>query len=290
MKVLDGSPHEGEAGGSNMMRNQWRRECESQRARARGQWIVGTMLAVGLFAGGCDARHVLGNVSGTGGAGDSGAFIPGAPIDAGYPGDVSGLGVRQSWTGYVEMHQFPSGSDAVRVSFSSDSSGVVVGTVTLGSGTPPSPATDPNAYYPPGVPDGFWSEAIEGFPFTIANGTLVGSRLRFNIWETELMNSWCALQAPVPGSYHCLPDWASQGSMSGTDCSQTSPTGQVVHVSCPKLWLCEVYPVCTCTAAGCTQDFGVGMSLDVSLSDTRADGSFSGTDGVPHNVHFTKDP
>lgn len=268
-----------------MMRKKRGRECESE--GARGRWIVGTMFAVGLFAGGCDARHVLGDVGGTGGAGgDAGPLFPGMPMDAGYPGDVSGLGPLQSWTGYLEGKTFPSGSDAIHLSFATDPTGLVVGTMTLGSGTPPPPATDPNASYPPGVIDGEWAAIFEGIPFTIANGTLVGSRLRVEIWTSEMMKSWCALQTPVPGSAGCLPNWDFSGDVNGTQCAQTSPTGQVVPVSCAKIQLCIIHVACICTMAGCTPSVASPIGLDVSLSDTTADGTLLGFG----NLRLTKDP
>jgi hypothetical protein len=255
--------------------------------------------AVAILWGGCNNNHLLGSVDAGMPPTDDGA--PGADsgppprIDAGPDArEIGVLGQATSWTGYIENYQFPSGSDVVKFAFASDDAGQVVGTVILGNGTPPPPATDPNVGYPPGYGSqsggligGAPNYIAEGYAYPMQNGTLDGQRLRFGVSLRDLWRDWCALQTPIPGSSFCLPNWGGMYSPQ-TGCSQTNPaTGQVVPVDCGKFSLCfSGSSVCICDPSGCrAQDDYVDDMFDVSINNDRADGSMD-----THNIHFTKDP
>ena len=225
------------------------------------------------------------------------------PPSGGLDASASGtLGPVQSWTGYVENFQFPSGSDAIKVSFAYDPSGQVVGQVILGSGTPPPPATDPNVGYPTGyIGYNVLFADTEGFPFSIVGGSFASHRLRFATEGTEFWSSWCALQTPpADGSDGCLPNFVS-ATFGADSCSITTANGAMSAVDCTKWYLCEGMvgfssaSVCLCTPTGCIPRPGRStLSFDMFLADDTASGSVSGYLGTAtddtHNVHFTKDP
>jgi hypothetical protein len=265
----------------------------------RERRIMAAFFVGGMLAGGCSSDHVLGNVDngasgqggGTGGRGLGGQLAP--PFDAGYPGDVNGLGARQSWTGYIENYQAARApSDVINVSFASDPSGVVVGTMTFGTGAAPPPATDPNVGYPPGLPLPIAQPYIAvGFPYTMANGSLVGQRLRFQLRPAELWTGWCGLQVPTDDSGFCVPNWGYSTSADFKTCSMIDPvTNQSVAVDCAKTFLCMPPAwVCTCSSTTCYPNFMNGdLSVDVTFADPTASGSIA--DGISANIHLTKDP
>ena len=207
-----------------------------------------------------------------------------------------------SWTGYIENYQFASGSDAINFTFALDSTGQVVGTVVLGNGTPPPPATDPNVGYPANLPDpmgigaldpatGYWAE---GFAYSMANGIFSPQRLRFAIRNFELWSGWCALQTPVDDSGMCLPNWGGSSTGEGTSsqCYQQNPAnGQNTVVDCGKFNLCVVSRVCLCvstTACVFDPNGGTPASFDLAISGNTANGSVTGIIGDRANVHFTQ--
>jgi hypothetical protein len=94
--------------------------------------INGRSLVALLFLVGCNADHSIGQIdrdAGTDLATSEVASL--APPTAAHGGvDAGGVatpGASQSWSGYVENYKFPSGSDAVRLTFSADSAGQVTG-------------------------------------------------------------------------------------------------------------------------------------------------------------------
>ena len=291
-------------------------------ATLRSAFMLGaSAFAVVAFGAGSDNRHLLGAVDGgagttgaagtaviagtTGTAGTTGAAgSTGGSIDAGTGPEVGVLGPSQSWTGYIENYKFRSGSDAVKITFASDAAGNLVGTVTLGSGTPPPPATDPNVGYPAdllsSVPDvtSARNYLAEGFGYSMRSGTVTGARLRFGVDTWEIWKGWCALQTPAPRQgpcneavcqTSCLPNW---GSMSGPNgCGLLNPaTNQYDPVDCGKLALCGFGSVCMCVvASGCSvREDGSPISFDLTITGDLASGSVAGLGD--HNVHFTKDP
>jgi hypothetical protein len=217
------------------------------------------------------------------------------------------LGPTQSWTGWTENYQYKSGSDVVRLSFASDPNGVVVGQVTLGAGTPPPPATDPNVGYPEGsitnysdVSLGIRYTVLEGFSYTMYEGIVTKNRLRFTIQPNEPWTGWCALQTPaVDGSGSCLPNW-SMTSDPDKDCYLIDATsGALVSIDCGKLNLCFNH-YCLCSTTSCrlklpTDPFIPGdptqladelaLHFDMALTGDIAAGSMGST-----AIRLTKDP
>ena len=264
------------------------------------------LAGVSALGTGCDNTHLLGGIDGGPPASDDSGPPPGGDAGADVP-ETGGLGPVQSWTGYIENYKFASGSDAVRISFAADTTGAIVGTVTLGNGTPPPPATDPNVGYPSdiGGPDATpvpTDHVAEGYTYTMRNVAFNGRRMQFGVGLWELWRDWCVLQTPVPpqgvcdepvcqGS--CLPNWGSMISADQMHCAQLNPsTDQYEPVDCGKLTLCQFGMVCVCYGTTCAvRDQGVQLSFDVSVTTDGAfaDGSVDGRIS-PHNVHFTKNP
>src|SRR4051812_7564380 len=173
------------------------------------QAVLGAAAAAILLVG-CDGTHIVGTLDAGGPPSqDSG---PEPEADGGLDGPRTGEIETETWTGYFEHVTFPSGSDTVRLSFTVDSSGRVTGTVTMGEGTPPPPASDPNVGYPPSLAanpppiNSGPSRWTEGYPHTIDDGTLKVFRLKFTISLFDVWSRWCALQTPVPPSRLCIPD------------------------------------------------------------------------------------
>ena len=261
-------------------------------------------LAVLLILGGCDTNHSLGLINQDAGPGSSrsdaaalsatetngtGRVTPEIP-DAAVIGD---LGSSQSWTGYIENYPFGYGSGNVRLTFAADSTGQVVGTAVLGSGTPPAPATDPNVEYPPGFtaqggPDTFW---VQGFSYSMLDGKLTSNRLQFTMQNYELWSGWCALQTPADDSGMCVPNGSV--TCANNKCTITLANGQkITNLDFGKVSLCRINEVCTCSTTTCVANlWGAGprASFDMVISGTDASGSTLGAFGNL-NVHFTKDP
>ena len=246
--------------------------------------LVGGVLIVAAAGSGagCDNRHLIGAVDGGGGTGQQ-------PSDDGGSQDGAIVMPVESWTGYIENFKFPSGSDAVKISFAVEAgTGQVIGTVIFGNGTPPPPPTDPNVGYPPGYIAGFPAASFvqEGYGYTVRNGTLAGSRLKVGVRLVELWTGWCALQTPVDSSGFCVHN--------------NPATGQDEPIDCAKLRLCEFDMVCRCDASAGTcavtidGDYNdISFDVTVDVTAVRADGSVVGNLGDAngnYNVHFTKDP
>lgn len=227
------------------------------------------------------------------GAGSDGlsAGDAGAGGDAGMGGDAGAppAGISGTWKGYVENYSFSDKSDAITLDIVSGPNGVS-GHATFGMSPPPPPVTDPTVGYPPGVDPDFTS-AYPGFPFTIENALLEGSRLQFDISTAEMWKTWCEAQTPIAdetnaGFYGCTHNWATNY---GAPCSQLDPmTMQWVPVDCGRVRLCTPGMVCQCTAKACDVSLTGGIHFDLNVSLPKADGSVSGLDANLHNVHLTK--
>lgn len=206
-------------------------------------------------------------------------------------------GEAESWTGYVENYTFGSGSDRIKLVFSSDTSGQITGTVTFGNGIAPPPATDPNVGYPTGMvlPEVPTLPAyyLEGIPFTIKSGSLQSNRLRLSIDPVELWAGWCALQPPpIDGSDTCAPNWGGTANADHTVCVLSGPSGESLTINCAKWNLCFMSRVCKCSAAGCVVNYeesGYKTSFDLTLANGTASGSMKSHIFSGNNVHFTKD-
>jgi len=255
-------------------------------------------LAALLILGGCNADHSIGqvdqdtgpnlsNVDAAAGTVQAGPSIPDAAV-------IGPLGPSQSWTGYIENYQYSYGSDIVHFTFATDSTGQVVGTAVLGSGSPPAPATDPNVEYPPGytAQGGSSTAWVQGFSYSMTNGSLSSGRLRFTLQDYELWAGWCALQTPFDDSGMCLPNWG--GTCANGKCTLTNPANgqKLTNVDAGKWSLCSVVRVCLCSTTTCVANLwggGLWASFDMVISGKDASGSTAGALG-DHNVHFTQDP
>lgn len=254
-------------------------------------------------------------LSGVALAGCGGHALDVGSNDGGASGDVETMSnpfadanptAARVWTGHFESYQLPDGSDALTMTLEFTANGNVTGSLLLGDGSLLQPPTDPSVGYPPGAQ--FRNvTAVEGFPYTILDGTLSGSHLTFQVAEFEVWTKWCALQtsylvqlgsdaggaAVATDVYACLPALGATVGPGG--CFQGDPmTEQMSPVDCGKFELCSEGPSpCQCSATGCqvnpspTPD----ISLDLVLSETKADGTTSGSFGGTlgsYVVHFTR--
>jgi hypothetical protein len=264
---------------------------------AAGASSSGAAGATSSGAAGTTATGAAGTAPATTGA----AGATGTSGAAGAMADPGTLGSPQGWTGYIENHMFPSGSDAIALEFAVDAKGVVAGSIILGMGTPPPPATDPNVGYPsnllagaftfgPGLGTGY---VAEGYSYAFDGGSFDGHRLRFTVNVKQLWAGWCSLQTPASdGSGWCLPNWGTMANPTANMCAQFDPkTNNAVPVDCGKLFLCGgPSAVCACgtkTCAVSTASNG-NATFDVFLTDSTASGSASQSFWGTNNVHFIK--
>jgi hypothetical protein len=245
--------------------------------------------------------------AGSGGA-DAGA---GTPLD-----DAADAGVFKplvpgptTWTGHVDDSdnpdfEFPSGSNAIRLTLAVDTYGQVAGMVWLGNGPPTPPATDPDVGYPPEpwVRSNQYAELshywAEGFGYSMTNGTFSPDRLQFSIDNQEFWSGWCALQPTTWASDggSCLPNWDSTSTtLAGGQpyCYQTNPDNkQVVVRDCGKLALCDG-GFCTCSTTGCGYQPNSSdemAAFDLALSNGTAAGTVYQLFSSIAKVTFTQDP
>jgi hypothetical protein len=263
-----------------------------------GASSVGAAGASSKGAAGTTATGSVGIAPGAAGA--AGTTEPSGA--AGAMADPGTLGGSQKWTGYIENHTFPSGSDAIVLKFATDAKGVVAGSIVFGMGTSPRPATDPNVGYPANLlagalgfgPGGGSGYVAEGYSYSFDGGSLDGQRLRFEVNLAQLWAGWCALQKPASdGSGGCLPNWGAMANAQANMCAQFEPkTNNPVPVDCSKLFLCwGPGAVCSCPANTCgvtTQGVDVA-TFDVFVTDGTASGSSSAPLWGTDNVHFVKD-
>ena len=201
-----------------------------------------------------------------------------------------------TWVGYLENYKFPSGSDAVTLTLTNNA-GVLTGTASFGNGPAPPPPTDPNAAYPPGFTGGMQftpSLYMEGFVFTVLDGTFDGSRVQLGVQSTEVFKLYCGLQTQIWGQasdggapYACLPNWGFLD-MNGS-CSSTNPRDptQIIAYPCEKLALCNS-SVCQCTQTSCALPVATPtIHFDMVFTPGSLDGSIAGDLGSV-NVHLKK--
>ncbi|HEY3498101.1 MAG TPA: hypothetical protein VGK73_25555 [Polyangiaceae bacterium] len=163
------------------------------------------------------------------------------------------------WVGYVQAYDFESGSDQVELTL--DATGT--GTIVLGSGTPPPPATNPDIGYPEGHPltiaTSSWNDFVpwEGYEYPVHDTQVVDRRVQFEFHLTELFEGWCALQTPYPttvgGEFACLPNGGISAMGEGNCFLRPNGSNERVPVDCGKLALCasQGFRVCTCDAETC---------------------------------------
>jgi hypothetical protein len=239
-----------------------------------------------------------------------------ATADAGNglgPDDGGLVAILGTWKGYIEAYSFrQSRSDAVLLAFAAQADGTIQGTITFGVGPTPPPLTSdvlvrdfsdagPIAYLNPG------EAPAEGFPYTAAQVSFDGIRLRFSIMPMEPWKVWCPLQTsydrsasgrglcgclPAIGEEQCNPNVCLvPGPCSPPVCRQKLlDTGQWVSLSDSWLELCRG-GVCSCTAGSCMFDpTPGGPAFDVRFTVGHVDGTITGLDASLHNVHLTLSP
>ena len=263
------------------------------------QLVLGALIALGCSGQSIDVGPGGGgggsSAQGNGASGSSGSSaLPGlacvnpAPLTA-WPdpmGCVAGsdLPLVGTWHGYVENGTAP-WDDLTLVINGASVTGGVCGTLTIGTGTPPAPATDPSN--PPGTDrsTGATPGVTPGFPLTLLRGTTDGTRVRFSVAQTEPYRSWCGIQSSylndaAPNGCSCLPNWAAMGSTSSTPssgpCTLLDPThAHNLTVGCAQFQLCVIGSnTCSCNAAGCDASVtGSGADFDLRFTANTAEGS-----------------
>ena len=219
-----------------------------------------------------------------------------------------------TFTGYIESYKFPDGSDTVVMKLTFANGGTITCTVRFGAAPDLPPATDPNATYPPGFPNAAMDWPFEGFDFTVLGGTYAAPpRVQLSIGIGEVWKHWCEIQTTIyplyalgsatdggcgtVSGYGCLPNdvGGTRGGTGGENCTWYDcayPTPQ--SIDCGKLFLCTLGPsgICSCTASSCTIPIpltGPGdTAFDMQLTSGALDGSVTGLDKSPHNVHLTR--
>jgi hypothetical protein len=217
--------------------------------------------------------------------------------DAGAPHPTPAPTHTGTWTGYAENHQFPSGSDAITVTFDAFDASAITGHVVFGPG-PAAAAPDPNSVllealgYNPYGPQ-------ENYAYSLVDASLEGERLRFSIVPLEVWNGFCASFPPIvdeinEGQFGCIPNWAftSDGTEQPGACYLTNPmTGQNEEFDCAQYQFCHgVLGICECDASACaTTEFAAVVTFDVVVGESAMDGSVDGLSGL-HNVHLKRAP
>jgi hypothetical protein len=176
------------------------------------------------------------------------------------------------WDGYVEAHEFRSGSDRVRVSI--DESGA--GFLQVGDGDALPLPTDPSVGWPPtgATSAEFYVSAslYEGVLYPLGNVRIESERLRFQLQTNDAFAPFCELQAPVeqsPGQYGCFPYNGWSPTEHGGCAVILEPGGDDVLVDCAKLFIC--FDACVCDAMSCTGRPGLDVPIDAALDDDGDD-------------------
>jgi hypothetical protein len=162
-----------------------------------------------------------------------------------------------SWEGYAEAYEFDSGSDRVRLTL--DSRGQ--GTLEIGEREPLPPATDPDADYPPGVPQSthYEPELLAGFRYPVRRARARAGRLQFAVEPADLYREWCSIQPPLLDEtssdgetpYRCVLNRGYE-TLDGVCTLDGEPGGPRLPVSCGKLARCT--SICGCREEGCRLD------------------------------------
>lgn len=203
--------------------------------------------------------------------------------------------VKGVWSGYLENFQL-SMDDSIEVSIDVTSDGSLAGQVILGKATPPAPATDPDAPWPPSLDlvTPVLPRYIPGFAYDARNIRWEARRLRFDIAQYQAWQPWCALQESYqtePGSFNCIPGNGGVGTMpAGTSvrmCFTQDGAGNVIApVECFKLGVfCGGTGPCACDETACNARTDFSYSFDIALRDGVGDGSNSLSGG---NVRLTQ--
>jgi hypothetical protein len=180
-----------------------------------------------------------------------------------------------TWSGQFENYVFSSGSSRVDITLAHQSSGAVLGKVTLGNQPRCAPTQCPPDDQNPelGCPRGILfavdakdppppSPPYDGFTYTALDGSFDGSELSVGIDPREFWIDWCEQQNTVFETklgFACAVDMpTSDRSWEGN--GEALCTFGRLHESCNKLALCVrqttfapvVSGVCDCTTLGCS--------------------------------------
>lgn len=192
------------------------------------------------------------------------------------------IALEGRWVGELESGLLLSGSsvvslDVTRATADSEPTAVVI----FGTGAAPTPPTDADVGWPPGLDplEGDIVPVADGFVYRVSTGSRMDNRVRFDIPVTELWEPWCAIQVPfrtLPGSdeAQCLPNrpWTA----TPFECQLDEAGGEpVMMVECLKLTLCRRSRVCDCdVTGGCAPSVdGITMYLDVNFTDEEGVGT-----------------
>jgi hypothetical protein len=239
--------------------------------------------------------------------GPQGPYVPSAPlITAGDQPFTNPAGVAGVWTGYLENLQFPSGSDAVSLTFAEDATGAGTLTVVLGSAAAlPPPPTDPGQVWPVPTEDTTtlknYPRIAEGFAYPAHEVVWEGSRVKFKVASAQAWTVWCGLQTSYPsnnyppGQYSCVPGGSGAFSWGpdagggpatcfGEDCKSLTD----IPVTCGQLALCVSGGRCACNTTGCGPSPLHDLSFDLTFAGASATGSGTGLATGATNVHLTQ--
>ena len=200
----------------------------------------------------------------------------------------------QVWTGHIENYE-PSAMDRVEVRFAQLDEHGVTGQVVFGQG----PWGDAYAVPPEeapaaagGLPGAFEIEPMtSGFAYTLLDGTLEGSRVRFQLGRYEPWCAWCGQQTSIPwddGQFSCMP-YATSGGEDPEGCFVNAEDTQArVYFSCQRFYGCLPFgDVCTCDVSGCGVQMS-GYQFDVTVEGPTARGSLG---PYSYGVYFdVRDP
>lgn len=204
--------------------------------------------------------------------------------------------LQGTWTGYVQGQAaggYPDeGNFTVTLKGDDDA---LCGTITFGAATELEPATDPEVSYPPGYDLSKWIPLVDGYTYQLAEPSLNGKRLQFDILLAEPMRSWCQLQTPYFDSsngfgWNCQRNVGTQYTYDPEQhCQQVDPcTQEEIQVSCSQVDICtNLSRPCVCNETGCdgnTETITSSYAFDLRFEGDEATGQVN--DGV---VYLTRD-
>jgi hypothetical protein len=201
-------------------------------------------------------------------------------------------GAGEVWTGHLEGVVLKGASstttlslvttDQVTLAFQTRSASSLTGTVVFGSGSPP--PVDPAVVPPVYLAD---RQINQGFPFSMHEGTLSGTRAQFLLYQSDQYGPWCALQTPT-----LCPD----ASNPDAGVYQCAPCGTCNAFENPICGICVPGAMCQCTATGCSVVPDVlQVYFDLTFQGDAANGTVLGVNdappsyaAIPVNVRLTR--
>jgi len=207
------------------------------------------------------------------------------------------LPVVGKWHGYIETQDAP--WDELLLDIKAANSGGLCGTLTIGSGTPPAPATDPEQAYPPGTTPVAGLKITPGYALTLLDGKADGTRIRFRVAPSEAFQSWCELQTPYQhsvGACSCAPSGPIKFDAAGDEFTINDDVAGVTRTfPSAQAHLCGVtgsWSVCACNTYGCGAANNTADTASVKFDLTVSGDAIEGVDTAHSNVrtHFTRVP